>query len=187
MTEDIVLDTAIHEPPATAGETEMLLFALDRSRAQFAWKCGGLGTAGLSKPHPPSAMTLGGLLKHLALVEDHYAAVHLSGQPLGPPWDGVDFDADPDWEWRTAADDPPEELYALWRGAVERFRLALSSALASGGLDQLTKHVSSSGQSRSLRLLLVDLHDEYARHVGHADLLREAVDGLTGEDPPQPP
>ena len=186
MTENIVLDTAFDEPPMTAGETEMLLFALDRSRAQFAWKCGGLDAAGLRRPSPPSAMTLGGLLKHLALVEDHYAAVYLTGQPIGPPWDAVDFDADPDWEWRTAADDSPGELYALWRGAVERFRRALSNALASGGLDQPTKHVSSSGRSRSLRLLLVDLHDEYARHVGHADLLREAVDGLTGEDPPHP-
>src|SRR6266542_6881186 len=70
MAEDTVLDTTIHEPSMTAGEVEMLLFALERSRAQFAWKCGGLDAAGLSQRHPPSAMTLGGLLKHLALVED---------------------------------------------------------------------------------------------------------------------
>jgi len=70
MTEDTALDTTIHPPSMTASEAEMLLFALDRSRAQFAWKCGGLDAAGLSKPHPPSAMTLGGLLKHVALVED---------------------------------------------------------------------------------------------------------------------
>ncbi len=54
----------------TAGEVEMLLFALDRSRAQFAWKSGGLDAAAPDRPHPPSTMTLGGLLKHLALVED---------------------------------------------------------------------------------------------------------------------
>jgi hypothetical protein len=103
-----LLDTTIREPSMTAGEVEMLLFALERSRAQFAWKCGGLDAAGLRKAHPPSAMTLGSLLKHLALVEE----------------------------------------------------------------------------SPNLRRVLVDLHDEYARHVGHADLLREAVDGLVGEDPP---
>jgi hypothetical protein len=182
MNEDDVLDTTIHEPSMTAGEVEMLLFALERSRAQFAWKCGGLDAAGLSRPYPPSAMTLGGLLKHLALVEDHHIARDVTGQPVGPPWDAVDFKADPDWEWRTAADNSPEELYGLWRGAVERSRAAV---LADGGLDRPSKFTTSSGESPNLRRVLVDLHDEYARHVGHADLFREAVDGLVGEDPPQ--
>jgi Protein of unknown function (DUF664) len=74
MNDDTALDTTIREPSMTAGEIEMLLFALDRSRAQFAWKCGGLDAAGLRKRYPPSAMTLGGLLKHLALVEDRRTA-----------------------------------------------------------------------------------------------------------------
>lgn len=185
MTEDTGLDTTIHEPSMTAGEVEMLLFALDRSRAQFAWKAGGLDAAALRRPHPPSAITLGGLLKHLALVEDLYSTIHLTGQPPGPPWDAVDFDADPGWEWRSAADDAPEELYALWRGAVERSQAAWARVLADGGLDQPAALTTSSGESPNLRRVLVDLHDEYARHVGHADLLREAVDGLVGEDPPQ--
>jgi hypothetical protein len=185
MTEDNALDTTIREPSMTVDETGMLLFALDRSRAQFAWKCGGLDAAALSKPFPPSAMTLGGLLKHVALVEDNYAAVVLAGQPLGPPWDAVDFDADPDWEWRTAAGDSPAELYALWSEAAKRCRAAITRVLADGGLDQPAKSATSSGQSPNLRRMLGDLHDEYARHVGHADLLREAVDGLTGEDPPR--
>lgn len=186
MTGDNALDTTIHQPSMTPGERDMLLFALDRSRAQFAWKCGGLDAAGLSKRNPPSAMTLGGLLKHLALIEDSYTARDVTGQPVGPPWDAVDFDADPDWEWRTAADDSPGELYALWRGAVGRSRTAMIRVLADGGLDQPSKVATHSGGSPSLRRVLVDLHDEYARHVGHADLLREAVDGLVGEDPPLP-
>lgn len=186
MTEDTVADTRIHEPSMTAGEVEMLLFALERCRAQFAWKCGGLDAAGLHKPHPPSAMTLGGLLKHLAHDEDRITAVDVSGQPIGAPWDAVDFTADPDWEWRTAADDSPEELYALWRGAVERSRAAWTRALADGGLDQPSKYTTPSGRHPNLRRTLVDLIEEYTRHLGHADLLREAVDGLVGEDPPQP-
>jgi hypothetical protein len=133
MTENIVLDTTIHEPSMTAGEVEMLRFALDRARAQFAWKCGGLDAAGLSRPHPPSAMTLGGLLKHLALVEDQRTAVFLTGEPMGPPWDAVDFEAEPDWAWRSAADDSPAELYRLWREAVERSRAATARVLADGG------------------------------------------------------
>lgn len=186
MPQDTALDTTIHEPSMTAGEAEMLLFALDRSRAQFAWKCGGLDAAGLRKPHPPTTMTLAGLLKHIALVEDFKTAKWITGQPIGAPWDAVDLEADPDWEWRTAAEDSPDELYGLWRAAVGRSRAALAAALASGGLDQPAKFTTSSGQSPNLRRWLVDLHDEYARHVGHADLLREAVDGLVGEDPPQP-
>jgi hypothetical protein len=184
MTDDTILDASIREPSMTAGEVELLLFALDRSRAQFAWKCGGLDAAGLNRPHPPTTMTLGGLLKHLALVEELYT-IDFTGEAPGPPLDVADH-ADPDWAWRTAADDSPAELYNLWRRTVEHSRAALATALADGGFDQPAKYrTSASGASPNLRRIVVDLHDEYARHVGHADLLREAVDGLTGEDPPQ--
>jgi Protein of unknown function (DUF664) len=182
---DTTLDTTFQEPSMTAGEVEMLVFALERSRAQFAWKCGGLDAAALRKPHPPSAMTIGGLLKHLALVEDSKVADFLTGEWAGP-WRRADFEADPDWEWHSAADDSPEELYALWRGAVERSRAAWTRVLADGGLDQPSRFKTPSGWSPNLRRVLVDVHDEYARHTGHADLFREAIDGLVGEDPPQP-
>ena len=162
----------------------MLTFALDRSRAQFAWKCGGLDAAGLRKPHPPSAMTLGSLLKHLAFVDD-WTTVRLTGQQMPAPWAAVDWDVDPDWPWHSAADDPPEELYRLWREAAERGRAAVAAVLADGGLDQPAKFTFDPGELPNARLLLVDLHDEYARHVGHADLFREAVDGLVGDCPPQ--
>jgi len=185
-TPDTTPDTSIREPSVTAGEVEMLLFALDRSRAQFAWKCGGLDAAGLNRSHPPSTMTLGGLLKHVAFVLDYYTWRDLGGDPPGAPWDTVDLRTDPGWVWRSAADDAPEELYSLWSGAERRFRATLTGILANGGVDQPTAFTLSNGESRNLRRLLVDLHDEYARHVGHADLLREAVDGLVGEDPPQP-
>jgi Protein of unknown function (DUF664) len=69
---------------------------------------------------------------------------------------------------------------------VARSRAAWAQVLADGGLDQPSKFTTRSGEARNLRRVLVDLHDEYARHTGHADLLREAVDGLVGEDPPQP-
>lgn len=185
MTDDIVLDTTIDEPSMTAGEVDMLLFALDRSRATFAWKVGGLDAAALRQPHPPSSMTLGGLIKHLALCEDSKTTEFVTGEPLGAPWNAVDDMSVWEWGWRSAADDTPEELYALWRDAVERSRAAWAVAIADGGLDQPTKWQTESGDSPNLRRILVDLHDEYARHVGHADLFREAVDGLVGEDPPQ--
>lgn len=176
--------TDLQEPSATAGEAEMLLFALERSRAQFAWKCGGLDAAGLRRAQPPSTLTLGGLLKHLALVEELYT-IDFTGEAPGPPLDVPEARADPGWVWRSAAGDPPEHLYALWHGAVEHSRAAMAAALADGGLDQPGKYRRGpDGAAPNLRRFLVDLHDEYARHVGHADLLREAVDGLVGQDPP---
>lgn len=165
-------------------EIEMLMFALSRARAQFAWKCGGLDAAGLRAPHPPSVYTLGGMVKHLAFVEDHYRSQYLTGEPLGPPWDTTDVYADSDWVWHSAADDSPEELYALWRSAVERSKVAWERALATDGLDQPSRFTTQSGEHPNLRRVLVDTIEEYIRHTGHADLLRESVDGLVGTDPP---
>ena len=181
MSDDTVLETAIHEPAMTAGEAEMLLFALERSRAQLAWKCGGLDAAGLGRRHPPSTMTLGGLVKHLALVEDWTAASKLKGQSPGAPWDAVDFESDPDWEWRTGAEDDPQELRATYDDCVRRADDAIDEALARGGLDAESVGKDSSGDPFRLRWIMLHMIEEYARHNGHADLLREAVDGETGE------
>lgn len=173
----------INEPSMTAGEVEMLLFALERSRATFAWKTGSLDAAALNRTLPPSAMTLGGLIKHLAVVEERYT-VDFTGRPPGPPLDRADPD-DPEWSWRTARDDSPEQLYAWWNDAVAHSRAALTEALEDGGLDRPAEFTAGPGGAHpNLRRIVVDLHDEYARHVGHADLLREAIDGLVGEDPP---
>jgi Protein of unknown function (DUF664) len=174
--------TPLEEPSATAGEQEMLLFALERVRRQFAWKTGGLDTAGLRRPHPPSRMTLGQIVKHMAQVEEFYVARDVTRRPPGAPWPA---DAGWDHAWRTADEDSPEELYALWHGAVSRSRSAWDVALADGGLDQPSKHVLDDGTSVNLRRVVVDLIEEYLRHTGHADLFREAVDGLVGNDPPQ--
>jgi hypothetical protein len=171
-------------PPTDGDEAEMLLYALDRARRTFGWKCGGLGADGLAQRYPPSAMTLGGLLKHLALVEDQYTSLALTGAPMGEPWDSVASTDWPDWEWRSAAQDSPEQLYDLWTGAVERSRAAVARLLEQGDLGQPTQYVDM-GETVNLRRVLVDLHEEYARHTGHADLIREALDGLVGEDPPR--
>ena len=171
-------------PPVAGNETDTLLGSLDRQRAIFSWKCADLDAAGLRATVGASAMTLGGLLKHLALVEEDYFSGRLHDRPLGAPWDAVDWEADPDWEWRTGAEDPPEQLYALWQDTVTRSRVLVSEALTNGGLDQLCRRTWPDGRAPSLRRVLVDLIEEYARHTGHADLLRESVDGRVGEDPP---
>lgn len=170
-------------PPLAGDETATLLGSLERQRATFAWKCGGLDAAGMQATVGVSSMTIGGLLKHLALVDDHYFSVRLLGRDPMPPFDGVDWDADPNWEWRTAADDSPEQLMTLWQEAVRRSRSAVAEVLTDGGLEQLVRF-GTWAEPPSLRRTLVDVIEEYARHVGHADLIRESVDGLTGEDPP---
>jgi hypothetical protein len=172
------------EPPFAGTETEHIIGSLDRLRWTFRWKADDLDAAGLQTRIGASSLSLGGLLKHLALEEDYIFGKKLSGEPLGPPWDPTNWDDDEDWEFTSAANDPPEELYALYDGAVERSRAKLDAALANGGLDQLV-HVSfPDGRHANLCRLLCDLIEEYGRHTGHADLLREAVDGRTGEDPP---
>ena len=167
-------------PPSDAGEVETLRGFLDHHRATLAWKCRGLDAAGLSVTTAATDMTLGGLLKHLALVEDDWFTVDLHDRPMPEPWASADWDADRDWEWHSAVDDTPEELFALWQTSVERSRTAVDEALEADGIEQLAAR-RVDGESPSLRWILVHMIEEYARHNGHADLLREAVDGETGE------
>ena len=86
--------------------------------------------------------------------------------------------------WRSAAEDDAETLYRLWDDAVSRSRAVLRELLADRGPEAT---YLSGGDESSLRRLLVDFIEEYGRHTGHADLLREAVDGRVGEDPPGRP
>jgi uncharacterized damage-inducible protein DinB len=169
------------EAPVAGDEVATLLGFLDYQRATLAWKCAGLDRAGLNATVGVSSMTLGGLLKHMAVVEDHWFSRSLHGHDRHAPWKAVDWRADPDWEWHSAAEDSPEELLALWQEAVARSRSLATKALAEGGLDRLARRTWPDGQAPSLRWIVVHMIEEYARHNGHADLLRESVDGLTGE------
>jgi hypothetical protein len=172
------------EPPFAGTETQHLLGALNRLRTTFRWKADGLDAAGLQTRIGASTLTIGGLLKHLAAEEDYYSTVKLSGEPMGAPWDATGWDGSNDWEFTSAADDSPAELYALYDGAVERARARVAACMAAGGLDQFVHVSGPDGRHANLRRLVCDLIEEYGRHTGHADLIREAVDGLTGEDPP---
>ena len=169
------------EPPHAADETATLLGFLDYQRTTLAWKCSGLDAAGLGATVAASSITLGGMLKHLAYVEEWWFSERLHGRDPVPPWDTVDWDADPDWDWHSAAEDSPEELLALWQDAVARSRYLVAEALADGGLDRLAGRTWPDGRAPSLRWILCHMIEEYARHNGHADLIRESVDGQTGE------
>lgn len=169
------------EPPVAGDEAAALLGFLDHQRATLAWKCSGLDADGLRRTTAASTMTLGGLLKHLAFVEDHWFHRAFADQPATPPWDTVDWSKDRDWDWSSAADDSPDDLWAAWRSAVERSRRHVGEALGDGGLDALARQDVFDGDPPNLRWIVLHMIEEYARHNGHADLLREAVDGSTGE------
>jgi uncharacterized damage-inducible protein DinB len=170
------------EPPLAGDEAATLLGFLDYQRATLEWKTRGLDDVGLRARTAASTMTLGGLLKHVTWVEDHWFSWALWGNERSEPWASVDWTADRDWEWNSAAADPPDALRALWAETIERSRLRTAEALADGGLDQLAVQAwPNVDEVPSLRWILVHMIEEYARHNGHADLLREAADGETGE------
>ena len=175
MTDDIPW-----EPPLAGDELGQLTGALERLRTTFRWKTDDLSADQLRTTLGASALTLGGLLKHLAAVEAITFTWKLRGTSPGTPW----AEHPHDWVFTSAADDPADRLYAYWDDEVRRSRARLADALAAGGLGQATDIAAPDGTHASLRRLLCDLIEEYGRHTGHADLLREAVDGRTGEDPP---
>lgn len=156
----------------------MLVEFLDYQRVALGLKCGGLGAEELRAKLGPSAMTLGALLKHLARAEDHWFGTWLRGLPTSAPWDVVE--ADWEWDWLTAGDDSPEYLQRLWEDNVVRSRVLVAEALTTGGVDQLSRPPWPADDPPSLRWILVHMIREYARHNGHADLIRESIDGLTG-------
>ncbi|MFC3494635.1 DinB family protein [Glycomyces rhizosphaerae] len=169
------------EPPADGDEAATLLGFLNFQRATLGWKTANLDAEGLNRTVAASTMTLGGLLKHMAYVETSWFSRSLFGRPMGEPWDSVDWKADRDWEWHSAPDDTPEALQAIWRESIEGADALIAEAMADGGLGRSAHRVWPDGRSPSLRWILCHMIEEYARHNGHADLIRESIDGETGE------
>jgi uncharacterized damage-inducible protein DinB len=166
------------DPPESGPELDQLTNVLDYQRETILQKTDGLTRDQLAQQLPTSSLTLGGLLNHLALVEDSWFRVRFSGLPDDALWAGIDWDADPDYEFRTAADAEPKELRRRYEAACASSREVVAGAQS---LDQLSVEKRLNGMHVELRWVLLHLIEETARHAGHADLLREAVDGTTGE------
>jgi uncharacterized damage-inducible protein DinB len=166
------------DPEPDGSERILLAEYLDSQREIVLTKTEGLVQAQLVQRHPPSELTLAGLLFHLSLVEETWMEERFSGRAPRAPWEGVDWEADPDWEFRNAESVAAEELRDRYRQACERSRRV---AAAASGLSQLSVATLRDGRHFSLRWVLLHLIEETARHAGHADMLREAIDGTVGE------
>jgi uncharacterized damage-inducible protein DinB len=158
----------------------MLGAFLDYHRETLRMKVAGLTQAQLAQTTAASSLTLAGLVKHLALVEDSWFTERFAGQPMPAPFADVDWDADPDWELRTATDDDPAWLLRRYDEACDRSR-AVAAAAATLDQEAVAGRRRSDDAPFTLRWILCHMIEETARHNGHADLLREAIDGSTGE------
>ena len=169
------------EAPLHGSEVAILRGSLTYQRDTLRWKCSGLTQDQLAQPLPPTDMTLGGMMKHLALVESQWFDHFFRDVGFAPPFDTIDWDADTDWEFYSAQQDTPQELRALLDESVRRADSVVDDALTRGGLDEESVRVSPhTGETFTLRWILVHMIEEYCRHNGHADLIRESIDGQTG-------
>ncbi|MFB7907012.1 DinB family protein [Kitasatospora sp. NPDC056076] len=163
------------DPPMAADEAAMLTSWLDYHRSTLALKCAGLTDDQLRlRSVPPSTLSLLGLVRHMAEVERHWFQGVLLGAEVatGHYW----TEADPDGDFDNVATADVAADFATWRAEIEAARRA-SAGLPLDTVGKRPRH----DQEVTLRWILVHMIEEYARHNGHADLLRELVDGSTGE------
>jgi uncharacterized damage-inducible protein DinB len=156
-----------------APERESLRGWLDFHRATLAWKCDGLDDSELRRASmPPSTLTLLGLVRHMAEVERHWFRRVIAGETIRHVWSE-------DWDFQVAYDASQStraEAFGAWRSEIDEAR-RIEHAV--GSLETQFR-VEAWGCAATLRTILLHLHHDYARHNGHADLLREGLDGTVG-------
>ncbi|MER5450670.1 DinB family protein [Streptomyces sp. NPDC002766] len=170
------MTTERREPPTTADERTMLEGWLEYHRQTLAWKCEGLTDAQLRTASvEPSTLSLMGLVRHMADVERGWFRRVLADEDAGP----IHFtDEDPDGEFHLTEADTWAQARDAWQAEIEVAR----RVAADFGLDDLSKgRHRRTGEQFNLRWIYTHMIEEYARHNGHADLLRERIDGATGD------
>ena len=174
-------DVGRPEPEPAVNEVETLRGFLNYQRATLKWKSEGLTKNQLNVNVAKSSITLGGLLKHMTFVENEWFWRWIGDNERLEPWLSTDFAKEPDWEFTSASDESVATLMSNWQASVDLSESIIDRCLLAGELDQLAKRKWPSGESPSLRWIMVHMIEEYARHNGHADFIREAIDGQTGE------
>ena len=170
------------EPAYSNDEVGMLRSFIDHYRATIRLQASGLSDAQLDQALPPSDLTLGGMLKHLAFVEDYWFSYNLAAHEPAPPWDTAPWGDDPDWDWHSAAGSTHADLDALLGEAIRRSDERLDATLAADpdiGRQVARPRAPGKGETATVRWMLVHMVEEYARHAGHADLIRQSIDGAT--------
>jgi uncharacterized damage-inducible protein DinB len=173
---DMSLDPRFTDWQRPEGEQATLVEFLRRYRLVMEMKCADLDAAQLaSRSVPPSTMSLLGLIRHMADVERYWFRVVMAQSDVSPLyW----LDDVPDADWLGAVADPAlvDDAWRAWRGEV-----AFAEKFVADSPDLRTKGFERDGSSPALRSVLVHMIEEYARHCGHADLLRERIDGRVGQ------
>lgn len=158
-------------PPHVASEPQMLASFLDLQRAVMVRKVEGLGPVELRWSPVPSGTCIGGLIKHLAFVERWWFQAVWAGRDVHLP----QSEADPDADFRLDDDDVAESLVELYMGECDESRAVM------GEQPDLDAVVELGRRTISGRWIMVHMVEETARHAGHADLIREQVDGAVGD------
>jgi hypothetical protein len=162
------------DPPYEADERTTLLAFLDFQRDTLAWKCDGLNHEQLrTRAVPPSTLSLLGLVRHMSDVERGWFRGCLGGEDVQPRYWSDD---DPDGDFDNVDTADVEETFAIWRAECARSREIVA---ATPSFD--VTGTRGNGDKVSLRWIIAHMIEEYARHNGHADFLRERLDGATGE------
>ena len=158
--------------PLQADERTTLVAFLEFYRAALIDRAYGLDLAQIRQTHPPSTLSLARLINHMALVERSWFCDRFAG--LEVPEIDLDWDADYDAEMTLAESMTIDELMAGYHDAVVAARSQIEEA---DSLDRLSVRSNRDGEHWSLRWIVVHMIEEYARHCGHADLIRESIDG----------
>lgn len=164
------------EPPNQGDERATLLGFLRWQRETLEWKCAGLDAAELARRAvAPSTLSLLGLVRHMSEVERFWFRRFLAGEQVPARFWNAD---DPDGDFDGAVPDPGvvEEAWRLWREEI-----AFADAFVAAAADLDVTGDDPHRGPMSLRWVLTHMIEEYARHNGHADLLRERIDGTVGE------
>lgn len=161
------------DPPISGSEKDVLLGFANFLRETILFKLQGLDDEQVRRPHDPSGLTLLGMVKHLAYVERNWFQDTFLGQDAEYPW----TDDDPDADWRVEPDESTDDIVNLYRQEI-----AISNRITSEhDLDTVATNVTPSHEGLQLRWILAHMIEETGRHAGHADLIREAIDGQVGE------
>ena len=161
------------DPPKAADELATLSGFLDYLREAIVVKVTDLDDEAQRRPMTPSGVSLLGIVKHLAYVERYWFAHVFAGVDVSFPW----TDEDPDADWRVEPNESSREVIDLYLAGCDRAR----EVVAASTPDQLSARSGRAGEHFSLRWIVAHMIEETGRHAGHADILRELIDGRTGE------